>query len=334
MPTPTSPHSYHALRVAIACTGCLLVVVWIHLEHANLAVWTTYMVMAQYPVTVFQKGLERTLGRGVGILAAIVLIGLFPDSPFPRLTLECIGILVLFYVYFAGRFSYAFLNAGLYLGVLVEIGRTDPEAVVPQGWGMFLAVLLGSLMADVVVWFSAAERDLHLDPGTQPLFPLRTDWLVHAVMMMVTVFSTILTCRLLELPIAKAIVSVMILTAAPDLQGVLLKGKLRLGGAMLGAAWGLGSFLILSRLPYLSLLAVLLFLGLFVAAYLTRILGAKSYLGLQMGLVIPLVLVVPPDEFGSLGGVMQRIEGVLIALACTLVVAGLWPRFPLRSAPG
>jgi hypothetical protein len=55
-----------------------------------------------------------------------------------------------------------------------------------------------------------------------------------------------------------------------------------------------------------------------------------------MGLVVPLVLVVPPHEFGSVGAVAQRFAGALLGLASSLIVAGLWPRFPLRqaAAPG
>ena len=81
--------------------------------------------------------------------------------------------------------------------------------------------------------------------------------------------------------------------------------------------------------------AGLLFLGQFVAAYLTRTAGKHAYAGLQMGLVLPLLVVAPPAEFGSLTPAVQRLEGVLLGLVASVVVAGLWPRFPLadRVAP-
>ena len=53
----------------------------------------------------------------------------------------------------------------------------------------------------------------------------------------------------------------------------------------------LGAFLVVVLLPHLALLAGLLFLGQFVAAYLTRTAGKYAYAGLQMGLVLPLLVV-------------------------------------------
>ena len=79
------------------------------------------------------------------------------------------------------------------------------------------------------------------------------------------------------------------------------------------------------------LLVALLFLGQFVAAYLTRTAGKYAYAGLQMGLVLPMLVVAPRTEFGSFAPAMQRLEGVLLGLVASVVVAGLWPRFPLAD---
>jgi hypothetical protein len=102
---------------------------------------------------------------------------------------------------------------------------------------------------------------------------------------------------------------------------------------LLGTAWSLGVFLLVGLLPYLPLLAALLFLGEFVAAYLTRTTGKYSYMGVQMGLVLPLVAVAPPAEFGSVTPLVQRLEGILIGLAASVVVAVLWPRFRRQAEP-
>lgn len=331
-PAPTPNYALHALRDGLSCTLTLYLVTWFRLEHANLAVWTSHMVLSVYPASVFQRGLERTLGRGVGILAAVVLVTMFPDQTWLRLFIEGVLLIALFYVYFAGRFAYALLNAGLYLAVLNEMGNTAPEIVAYQGWEMFLAVLLGSLVADVVMWFSGAERDLHVDPGHTPLFPLHRDWLNHSVMMIATVFLTLFGCRYADLPISQSVIGVMMLTACTDVQAVVLKGELRLEGAILAIAYCLVAFVVLSYLPHLSLLAAFLFLGNYVAAYYAKVQTTQGYLGVQMGLVIPLLLVVPPGEIGSATAAVQRIQGVVIALGSSVVVAGLWPQFPLKPA--
>ena len=44
-----------ALLTAAATVVCLVVAEAFGLEHANLAVWTTYLVLAQYGFTRFQK---------------------------------------------------------------------------------------------------------------------------------------------------------------------------------------------------------------------------------------------------------------------------------------
>jgi uncharacterized membrane protein YccC len=123
----------------------------------------------------------------------------------------------------------------------------------------------------------------------------------------------------------------MLLTVAPHLQALLLKGELRIAGALLAAAWAFGMFLLLGSLQSFFLLAGLLFLGQFLAAYLTRMGGQYSYAGLQMGLVLPMLVVAPPSEFGSLTAAVQRLEGIGIALSASLLVGGLWPRFPVRE---
>src|SRR5246127_1311169 len=82
----------HALLTAIATVGCLVLAEGFGREHANLAVWTTYLVTVQFTFTRFQKGLERVLGRGLGILAGLVLTTWFNETLLVALGL--IGVLL------------------------------------------------------------------------------------------------------------------------------------------------------------------------------------------------------------------------------------------------
>jgi uncharacterized membrane protein YccC len=325
----------HALLTAVATVVCLALAEGFGLEHANLAVWTAYLVMAQYTFTRFQKGLERVVGRGLGILAGLVLTTWFHDTPLLTLALIAVLLTLFFYPYFAGRLAYTFLNAGLYVVAMFQIGHANPAAAVPAAEGLFAAVVLGVVVADLVTWLSGAERDLGIRFGEAHLWPVRGDWLSQSLMLAVTVLLTLLGAHALGLPPEKAAISVLLLTVTPHLQALILKGELRIAGLLLGTAWGLGIFLVVGLLPHLLLLAGLLFLGQFVADYLTRTAGRFAYAGLQMGLVLPLVAVAPPAEFGSLTPAVQRLEGVLLGLVASVAVAGLWPRFPLaeRVAP-
>jgi uncharacterized membrane protein YccC len=325
----------HALLTAVATVVCLTLAEGFGLEHGNLAVWTTYMVMAQYPFTRFQKGLERVVGRGLGILAGLVLTTWFHDTPLLTLGLIAVLLTTFFYAYFAGRLAYTFLNAGLYVVAMFQIGHANPASAVAAAEGLFAAIVLGVVVADMVTWVSGAERDLGVRFGDAPLWPLRGDWLSQSLMLAVTVLLTLLGAHALGLPPEKTAISVMLLTVSPHLQALILKGELRIAGLLLATAWSLVIFLVVGLLPHFPLFAGLLFLGQFVAAYLTRTTGKYAYAGLQMGLVLPLVVVAPPAEFGSLTPAVQRLEGILLGLAASVVVAGLWPRFPLadKAAP-
>jgi uncharacterized membrane protein YccC len=321
----------HALLTAGSTVVCLVVAEWFGLQHANLAVWTTYMVLTQYTFTRFQKGLERVVGRGLGILAGLVLTTWFHDTVLLTLGLITVLLTAFFYLYFAGRLAYTFLNAGLYVVAMFQIGHANPASAVSVAAGLFAAVVLGVVVADVVTWLSGAEHDLGIRFGEAPLWPVRGDWLSQSLMLAVTVLLTLLGAHALDLPPEKAAVSVMMLTVTPHVQAMVLKGELRIAGAILASVWALGTFLVVGVLPHFPLLAGLLFLGQFTAAYLTRTAGEYAYVGVQMGLVLPMLVVAPPTEFGSLTPAVQRLEGILLGLAASVVVAVLWPRFPLAD---
>ena len=321
----------HALLTAGATVVCLVVAEWFVLKHANLAVWTTYMVLAQYPFTRFQKGLERVVGRGLGILAGLVLTTWFHDTALLTLGLIAVLLTAFFYLYFAGRLAYTFLNTGLYVVAMFQIGHANPASAVSVAEGLFAAVVLGVVVADVVTWLSGAEHDLGIQFGEAPLWPVRGAWLSQSLMLAVTVLLTLLGAHALDLPPEKAAISVMLLTVTPHVQAMILKGELRIAGALLASVWALGTFLVVGLLPHFPLLAGLLFLGQFTAAYLTRTAGEYAYAGVQMGLVLPMLVVAPPSEFGSLTPAVQRLEGILLGLAASVGVAVLWPRFPLAD---
>ena len=168
------------------------------------------------------------------------------------------------------------------------------------------------------------------------MWPLRGDWLNQSLMLAVTVLLTLFGAHMLDIPPSKAAVSVMLLTVTPHVQAMILKGELRLAGALLAVAWAIATFVLVGLLPHLPLLAALLFLGQFVATYLTRTGGTYAYAGVQMGLVLPMLVVVPRAEFGSFTPARERLEGIVLGLLASVVVAVLWPRFPLAdkaSAP-
>ena len=57
-----------------------------------------------------------------------------------------------------------------------------------------------------------------------------------------------------------------------------------------------------------------------------------------MGLVLPMILVAPHEEFGSLSGALARAGGALLAMTASIVVGIAWallaPAPPLPRRPG
>lgn len=318
---------HDSLREAVAVSACLVIVESLHLEFGYLGVMTTHMVMNQFTFSSFQKGIERVLGRAIGIFYGIVLVGLFYGAPVVGALFELLGLLVFFYIYFSGRLAYTFLNCGLYLAAIVEIGRHQPDRVVSAGLDMIVAIALGVIIADLANWVTRAEESLTIHTEGNPLFPLRGAWISHSFMLVVTVVLTLIWTRSRDLPVSQSVISVMMISVTTDQQSLVRKGGQRLVGAALAGAWGFFSFMMLARIPRFPLLVALLFLGMYVAGYWTRTSKTMSYGGLQMGLVLPMVMVVPPAEFGSLSVVLQRIEGVAIGLIASIIVSSLWPDF-------
>src|SRR5262249_10800757 len=154
--------------------------------------------------------------------------------------------------------------------------------------------------------------------------PLNSGRLNHSLMLVITVALTQLVTSYLHLPTGTTVTSLMLLTIAPDIQSMLRKGELRLLGAVLGTGWALGSLLLLVQLPHFLLLAALLFLGMFLATYWTRVSRTYSYAGLQMGLVLPLALVMPLRECSNIQAGLQRLEGIVTAVVMLVLVGGLW----------
>jgi hypothetical protein len=322
-----------ALLTAVATVVCLVLVEAIGLRHGNLAVWTTFLVTAQFPFSRIQKGVERVVGRGLGILTGLVLTTWFNEASLLVMSTITVLLIGCFYVYFSGRLAYTCLQAGLYVVAMFHIGHADPALAVAQARDLFFAVVIGVFSAIAVTWIAGLEHDFAIQTGGEPLWPLRSDWLNQSAMLAVTVLLTLLGASALGLQPATAAISVMLLTATPHLQALLLKGELRIAGLFLGVVGSFVIFLVVGLLPYFLLLAALLFLGQFVATYLTQTAGKYSYAGLQMGLVLPLIVVAPPAEFGSVTPAVERLEGVLIGLVASIVVAGLWPRFPVSDVP-
>lgn len=321
-----------AARTAGAACVCWLIAEWLHLEYAYLAVITTHIVSSRFIGSSFQKSVERVVGRGIGILYGLFVHYAFHDVLFLGLVFKLLGMWALFYVHFTGRLAYTFLQAGFYLAVVVEAGYRGDVSVSHLAAELFAAVVLGAAVAEAANWLLGGEEAIVFEPGGGPILPPRFECANRATMLVVTVLVTQTATGWLDLPTSAALVSVLFLTTTTDHNAMVTKGVQRLEGALAGLVYGIPALLLLVREPRVPILAALLFLGILIGSYLAWASQRHSYVGLQMGLVVPMLLLVPRGELGELTSVWQRIEGIVAALLASIVVGGLWPGFP-RETP-
>ncbi len=122
----------HALLVASAASSCLVLVELLHLEHGNLARVDDPHGPGPAPVYSISKRSGAALGRGLGLAVGLALLPVANQAVAVALVLKLLALMVFFYLHFSGRLAYTFLNAGLYLAVIAEIGRADPPAALPE----------------------------------------------------------------------------------------------------------------------------------------------------------------------------------------------------------
>ena len=336
-PSKSALVTVHALRVASAAAICQICAEYFQLEQPGLAVWSTYMVMVQFTYTTFQKGVERILGRGFGILVALVIATLTRNALELGFIFEMLAIVPLFYVYFSNRLSYTFLNAGLYLAAVMQMSRVMPSTLFVQAGELFAAIVMGVVVAVLVSWISGSESDLAIHTEGDALFPLDYNRLNHSIMLMVTVALAQFASFYLELSTTTSLVSVMMLTITPHFQSLLWKGTLRLEGAALAIIYAFITLAIVIRVPSFVLLVALMFLGMFLAVSLARTSDDWGYAGLQMGLVLPMIMIMPHHQFGSINNAIERVVGVFVAIGSSIVVGFVWaavsPSPPLPIVP-
>jgi len=315
-----------ALRVAVASTTCLAISAWLGLGQPALGVYTAHLIMSLFPVTSFQKGVERFIGRSLGIVYGLIVIRYFLDAPFLFLALIGIAQLAASYVYLSGRLAYAALMAAIFTGVMGAIGVTAPDTAWSYGGYAILQLFLGEFVAFVVNYVTGAERDLSISTAGQPLLPLRVSWINTAAMLAAGQLGTMLVTLYLDLPVTATMISAIIIGISPGgMTGLWKKAWQRALGAVVAALYVFAALVLLAHMPRFLLLLALVFLSMFLAAYYTKTSKNNSYVFLQMGLVVPMVLIGENAEISSIDKAIQRMIGVAVGLMVATFVNLIWP---------
>jgi uncharacterized membrane protein YccC len=315
------------LRSSTAAAVCLVLSESLHLDMAYLSVYTAHLINLQYAHTPFQKGIERIIGRLLGIFAAVVVVVLLHAAPLLCLAVTGALLVPVFYVQASDRFKYGATMAAVFMAAAVGNNLAgnmpDPGAYLRA---TAVQLLLGVAVSDVLNILAGAETTLSIDPGHDVLLPVRPDWLNRGLRLSVSVLATGMLALRLGLPALTSMVSAVILGTTADPRALQEKSLLRAAAAALGGVYGLVALWILALLPDLALMVLLLFLALFCGSYLAQTSTAYGYIGMQMGLVVPMVLVVPAYEVADLGKATQRLLCVVFGGFVALVFQILWPQ--------
>jgi hypothetical protein len=320
----SSSRTIQALRVAAAASIALVVGESWHLPNTNLAVWTTHMVMSSHPHTTFQKGLERIVGRGAGILLGTLIVSFFGEEKALALSLEVAGLLVLFYAHFCGRLAYTYQNAALYLQAMLQLGDADPSVAWVNGGWMFLAIVVGVAVAYVVSWATYAESDLSIVPGEGSLLPIRAEPLGRAVQLTLTMLLTQYVFFALDMPPDTNTYTLLMMIVIPDFLKMRERTGYYIGGILAGVAYAVPALLLLNRVLHLPMFVALVAFGEFVASYLAQSEGNIKFVGTEMGLIFPLMLVLPLDRVQSPYTTFYNILALFVFTLIAVVVGWAW----------
>lgn len=319
-----------ALRVMAATSLCLVIGQWLHLDLPYLSLFSAHIVMSQYTITSFQKGVERIVGRSLGVGYGLLLLALFREVPLVFLLLLIAWQIAAFYLYASGHLAYSAMQAGVFAPTVAQIGMTgDVVGAVSSGGSIMVQVILGVTAATLVNGLTGAENTITLDTRGQSLTPLRWDWISSSVMLTTMAMLTLFVTILLALPVVPTMVSAMILGMAPDTAALERKAEQRLLAVLGGGCYGFLGLLLLARIHSFGLLLTWNAFGMFLASYVTRASAKYSYVGLQTGLLLPMVLVGSSDDFGSMEPAVERFIGVILGSAVSFIVEILWP--PVRT---
>ena len=315
-----------ALRIATAASICLLVSEWLHLQQTALSVYTCHLVMVLFPFTAFQKVVERLFGRVLGVAYGLLVALWFANFPVLLVVLAFLGQMAFFTLNATGRFAYGALMGGLFLGLVVEKGISTPLAAEAYAVSLVEQLVLSAVVVVAINAITGAERTFVIETGKGAFWPLRPEWVSKGAMVSTALIVAMYVAMWCDLPAMPTMVSAAILaisTADPVAMGK--KAYLRALGAVLGGGFALATIILVLSSPHFLLLVVLLFFGMFLAAYGTKATVDHSYAFMQMGLAFPLVLLSPEGGIGTIDTGLQRLVGVAAGFLVSEAVFVCWP---------
>ena len=206
--------------------------------------------------------------------------------------------------------------------IVQEVDAIDSCRNIIQNAEIYKEMKRGRIIRDPALGEYKDVSGFHLDPARLRL----------SIKVVLAVMIVVIGDLFFDFPASvETLITAVLVTAAPaNIGQAHLKEKLRFLAVIVGGLYSLGVILIVSSVAHFSVFLLLLWLGLFLGAYMASGSERVAYAGFQMGIVLPLILLGadgPPTSFTI---AIQRFVGVIIGGVIALfIVHFVWPVDPL-----
>ncbi len=164
-------------------------------------------------------------------------------------------------------------------------------------------------------------------------FAIQIESVKQSVKCTLAVILVMLVCFYFNYPgVFAAVFTALVITAQANLGQAHLKERLRFLGCLVGAVYGFLGLVIITQIPHFVIFLSVLFLGLFLAAYISTGSERVAYGGIQAGFVLPIMLMISNGPVGSLEPAVYRLISIVLGGAISLLVLRfIWPVHPIKQ---
>ena len=317
-----------AVRVALTSVLCLVVSDRFQLSDAYQSVITVHIVNMVYAYGSFQRSVERLLGRVSGVVTGAVVAVLFAGWPGLILAAVVALQLAVWYTQAAGRLAYAGTHLGVFSATTAAVGLLGtPTAAVDAAISTGTQIVLGVAAADLVNFLCGTGGLIRLDPGHNPLTPLRREWVLAAVRVTGATLASMVLAHGLGLPLVPTMASAALITQAGvgGAGAVRWKAYLRGLGALLAVGYSYPVLHLLAREPAFGLMLGFVFLAVFVGQVIIHSSPDYAYFGQQFGQSAVMILAGRPADVSDLDTGFLRLVGTLGGVAVAVVAITVVP---------
>jgi len=164
-------------------------------------------------------------------------------------------------------------------------------------------------------------------------FAIHVESVKQSVKSTLAVILVMFVCFYFNYPgVFPAVFTALIITSQANLGQAHLKERLRFLGCLVGAIYGFLGLVIISQIPHFVIFLSIVFLGLFLASYVSTGSERVAYGGIQAGFVLPIMLMISNGPIGSLDPAVYRLISIVLGGAISLLVLRfIWPVHPIKQ---